>query len=131
MNRRHVTLAAIALTLGLCYGVWYSYSVFLVALLNEFGWSRSVLAGAFAVFTLVQGGANPVIGMLCDRIGPRRLVIFGGAALGLALYANGYIDSPGDLYLGFGVAPPRPGGGTPPRAAVEIVPRPMMGRRGF
>lgn len=103
MNRRHVTLGAIGLTLGLTYGVWYSYSVFLVALLNDFGWSRSVLAGAFSVFTLVHGAANPVIGMLCDRIGPRRLVIFGGAALGLALYGNSFIDSPGDLYLGFGL----------------------------
>ncbi|MGA8050433.1 MAG: MFS transporter, partial [Burkholderiales bacterium] len=104
MRRRPVTLAAIGVTLGLTYGVWYSYSVFLVALLNEFGWSRSVLAGAFSVFTLVHGGVNPVIGTLCDRIGPRRLVVFGGAVLGLALYANGFIDSPGRLYLGFGLA---------------------------
>lgn len=103
MNRRHLKLGAIALTLGLCYGVWYSYSVFLVALLKEFGWSRSVLAGAFSVFTLVHGCANPFIGMLSDRIGPRRLVIFGGALLGLALYANGYIDTPAHLYIGFGL----------------------------
>jgi len=104
VNRRHFTLAAIAVTLGLTYGVWYSYSVFLVALLKEFGWSRSVLAGAFSVFTLVHGAANPFIGILCDRIGPRRLVIFGGAALGAALYANGTIDSPARLYVGFGLA---------------------------
>jgi len=103
MNRRALTLGAIGLTLGLTYGVWYSYSVFLVALLKEFGWSRSVLAGAFSVFTLVHGAANPVIGMLCDRVGPRRLVIFGGAALGLALYGNSFIDSPERLYLGFGL----------------------------
>ncbi|MDX1374100.1 MAG: MFS transporter [Burkholderiales bacterium] len=103
MNRRALTLGAIALTLGLTYGVWYSYSVFLVALLKDFGWSRSVLAGAFSVFTLVHGAANPVIGMLCDRVGPRRLVIFGGAALGLALYGNSFIDSPAQLYLGFGL----------------------------
>jgi len=37
----------IAATLSLAYGIWYSYSVILVALLQEFGWSRSVLAGAF------------------------------------------------------------------------------------
>ncbi len=103
MNRRALTLGAIGLTLGLTYGVWYSYSVFLVALLKEFGWTRSVLAGAFSVFTLVHGAANPVIGMLCDRVGPRRLVIFGGMALGLALYGNSFIDSPQQLYLGFGL----------------------------
>jgi MFS family permease len=103
MNRRPITLGSIGLTLGLTYGVWYSYGVFLVALLNEFGWSRSVLAGAFSVFTIVHGIANPLVGMLCDRFGPRRLVVFGGAALGLALFANGFIDSPGHLYLSFGL----------------------------
>jgi MFS family permease len=103
VNRRYLTLAAIAGTLGLAYGVWYSYSVYLVALLGEFGWSRSVLAGAFSVFTLVHGVANPLVGMLCDRVGPRRLVVFGGVALGLALYGNGFVDSPGHLYIGFGL----------------------------
>jgi hypothetical protein len=34
------------ITMALVYGVWYSYSVFFVALLKEFGWSRSVGAGA-------------------------------------------------------------------------------------
>jgi len=101
--RRQVTLGAIALTLGLCYGVWYSYSVFLVALLREFGWSRSVLAGAFSIFTVVHGAANPIIGVLCDRVGPRRLVVVGGLGLGLTLSANGLIETPAQLYLSFGL----------------------------
>ncbi len=131
MNRRHVTLGAIALTLGLTYGVWYSYSVFLVALLNEFGWSRSVLAGAFSVFTLVHGLANPLIGLLCDRVGPRRLVIFGGAALGLALFANGFIDSPGELYLGFGLATALAVACCGWVPAVVLVQRQFLDRLGF
>jgi len=56
-------LAVTVVTLALAYGVWYAYSVFLVALLKEFGWSRSVLAGAFSVFTLVSGGAGPILGV--------------------------------------------------------------------
>jgi len=131
MNRRHVTLGAIALTLGLTYGVWYSYSVFLVALLKEFGWSRSVLAGAFSVFTLVHGVANPIVGVLCDRIGPRRLVIFGGGALGLALYANGFIDSPRHLYLGFGLATALAVACCGWVPAVVLVQRQFMDRLGF
>jgi len=93
----------IALSLALAYGIWYSYSVLLVALLAEFGWSRSVLAGAFSVFTLVHGGVNPVIGALCARFKPLRVMAAGGAAMGLALVADSFIATPVQLYLGFGV----------------------------
>jgi MFS family permease len=99
-----VRLAVIALTLALAYGIWYSYSVILVALLREYGWSRSVLAGAFSVFTLVHGAANPLVGAMCDRVRPLRLTAVGGAALGAALWADSYIATPVQLYLGFGVA---------------------------
>jgi MFS family permease len=101
--RRALSLGVIALTLALAYGVWYSYSVVLVALLHEYGWSRSVLAGAFSVFTLVHGAVNPVVGALCDRLRPMRLMAAGGFALGLALWADSYISAPWHLYLGFGV----------------------------
>ena len=78
-SRRTLSLGVIALTLALAYGIWYAYSVILVALLHEYGWSRSVLAGAFSVFTLVHGGVNPLVGVLCDRLRPLRLMEIGGA----------------------------------------------------
>ena len=102
-SRRSLSLGVIALTLALAYGVWYAYSVILVALLHEYGWSRSVLAGAFSIFTLVHGGVNPLVGALCDRARPLRLMAGGGVALGLVLWADSYISSPWQLYLGFGV----------------------------
>ena len=102
-SQRYVSLGVIAFSLSLAYGIWYAYSVILVALLQEYGWSRSVLAGAFSVFTLVHGAANPLVGALCDRIRPLRLMAFGGAALGVALWADSYIATPEQLYLGFGV----------------------------
>ena len=103
VQRRHAALGVIALTLALAYGIWYSYSVVLVALLAEFGWSRSVLAGAFSVFTLVHGGVNPVIGALCARFRPMRVMAGGGVAMGLALFADSFIATPAQLYLSFGV----------------------------
>jgi MFS family permease len=103
-NRRYAALGVIALTLALAYGIWYSYSVILVALLAEFGWSRSVLAGAFSVFTLVHGGVNPVVGALCARFRPLRVMAAGGVAMGLTLFADSFISSPAQLYLGFSVA---------------------------
>ena len=104
IDRRYAALGVIALTLALAYGIWYSYSVILVALLREFGWSRSVLAGAFSVFTIVHGGLNPWIGALCARVGGLRVMAFGGAAMGLTLFADSFISTPLGLYLGFGVA---------------------------
>src|SRR5918999_2978652 len=102
-RRRTAALGVIALSLAIAYGIWYSYSVILVALLAEFGWSRSVLAGAFSVFTLVHGGVNPVIGALCARFRPARVMAAGGALMGLALVADSFIAAPAHLYLAFGV----------------------------
>ena len=103
MDRRYAALGVIGLTLALAYGVWYSYSVILVALLGEFGWSRSVLAGAFSVFTLLHGGVNPLIGAMCARFRPLRVTAAGGAAIAAALFADSFIASPVQLYLAFGV----------------------------
>lgn len=101
--RRSTSLGVIATTLGLAYGIWYSYSVILVALLAEFGWSRSLLAGAFSTFAIVHGVANPFVGILCDRVRPPLLVGIGGLCLGAALWFNSTISEPWQLYLGFGV----------------------------
>ena len=98
----YVSLGVTCVTLAIAYGVWYAYSVFLVALLGEFRWSRSLLAGAFSLFTLVNGAWNPVVGWLTDRWGPRRVVAAGGVVLALALAADGFIERPWQLYVLFG-----------------------------
>jgi len=72
-------------TLGLAYGVWYSFSVFFVALLREFGWSRSLAAGAFSVFVIVHSVIGPFVGGMVDRFGPRRVILLGSLFLGMGL----------------------------------------------
>jgi len=90
-------------TLGLTYGVWYSYSVFLVALLREFGWSRSVLAGAFSVFVMVHGLSGPALGWLVERLGPRRVIMSGTALIGAGLWLAAETGAAWQLYVAFGV----------------------------
>jgi MFS family permease len=97
------TLAVSCVTLALAYGVYYAYAVFLVALLREFNWSRSVLAGAFSVFSLVNGIANPMLGWIGDRLGPRRLVLAGGVLLSAALWIDSLVASRWQLYAAFGM----------------------------
>jgi MFS family permease len=97
------SLVATFVTLGLAYGVWYAYSVFLVALIDEFHGSRSLVAGAFAAFALVHGLSSPPLGWLADRFGPRRVFMAGGMVLALALIVDGAITRPLHLYLAFGL----------------------------
>lgn len=102
-SSRHLVLGIVALTLSIVYGIWYSYSVIMVALLKEFGWSRSVLAGAFSLFTLMHGISNPVIGALCARVSPPRIVAAGGGVLAFSLWLDSLVTQPWHLYLSFGV----------------------------
>ena len=88
--------------MALLYGIWYSYSVFLVALLKEFGWSRSVTAGAFSVFALVHAAVGPFFGPFAERVGPRRVIFIGGCVLALGLLLAAETSLPWHLYLAFG-----------------------------
>jgi hypothetical protein len=54
-NSRWIIVAFSFVTLALAYGAaWYSFSVFFVALLKEFNWSRSTAAGGFSVFMILH-----------------------------------------------------------------------------
>ena len=90
-------------TLGLVYGIWYSYSVFLVTFLREFGWSRSLTAGAFSVFVVFHGCMSPISGWVGGRVGPRRLILAGGCVLGCGLLLTAQTTEWWHLYLAFGV----------------------------
>ena len=101
-NRGWVVVGAAFVTMALLYGLWYSYSVFLVALLKEFGWSRSVTAGAFSTFALVHAGVGPFFGPVAERLGPRRVIFAGGCVLALGLLLAAETSQPWHLYLAFG-----------------------------
>jgi MFS family permease len=96
-------LVATFVTLGLAYGFWYSYAVFLVAFLRDFGWSRSVVAGAFSVLVLIHGASGPLLGWLVERFGPRVVIATGGVLLAGGLFLGAHITSAWHLYLTIGI----------------------------
>ena len=91
------------ITLGLAYGVWYSFSVFFVAILKEFGWSRSLAAGAFSLFTIVHGTTGPFVGGMVDRFGVRRVILVGSLLLGVGLALCSLTRTWWHYYLFFGL----------------------------
>jgi hypothetical protein len=91
-------------TLGLAYGFWYACSVFLVAFIREFGWSRSTVAGAFSLLILVPG-CRPADWLLVERFRARGHRV-GGGIPAAALLLGAQIGAVWQLYLVFGVLAP-------------------------
>lgn len=98
-----LVIVTVWLTLGVAFGLMFSFSVFLVPLLEEFRWSRGVAAGAFSLSAVVQGLLSPVIGALVDRVGPRRVILGGAVILGFACLLGSRITALWHLYLVTGV----------------------------
>ena len=90
------------ITLALAYGVWYSFSVFFVALLEEYHWSRSILAGAFSVCIMTHSLIGPFVGGMVDRLGPRRVVLLGSLFLGTGLALCSLTRTWWQFYVFFG-----------------------------
>jgi len=81
----------------------HSYAVFLVAFLEEFRWSRAQTSLAFSVSQLASGASAPLVGALVDRLGPRRLVLLGGALLTAGLVGSAHADRLWHVVLLYGV----------------------------
>jgi MFS transporter, OFA family, oxalate/formate antiporter len=80
-------------TFSISSGLMHSYAVFLVAFLEEFRWSRADASLAYSASQLVAGLSAPLVGVLVDRLGPRRLVRLGGMLLALGLLGSAYASA--------------------------------------
>ena len=88
---------------GVSIGALFAYGVFFKEFQAEFGWSRATIAGASSLAFLVMGAVGILAGRLNDRIGPRILIAFAGAALGIGYLLMSYMQAPWQLYLLYGL----------------------------
>jgi MFS family permease len=58
-----------------------TFSVFFAALLDSEPWSRGRIAFAYSLYIVVYGLSGPPVGRLCERFGPRRVVLSGAALI--------------------------------------------------
>src|SRR5215813_9486659 len=110
VEQRQVARAALQLQLGASFVTFMvssacmqSYAVFLVAFIEEFGWSRGESSIAYSVSQLIGGVTSPLVGVLVDRLGPRRLVLIGGLILALGLLASSFVQALWEVILLYGV----------------------------
>lgn len=81
-----------------------SFSLLVPPLIDEFGWDRGLVAGAFSFGFLVSSIISPISGRVMDRRGPRVLILVGVAVVSAGLVLSRYIANPWHFYLLLGVA---------------------------
>ncbi len=84
-------------------GLMHSYAVYLVAFIEEFGWSRAETSVAYSVSQLVAGLSSPFVGALVDRLGPRRLLLLGGGLLVFGIAASAFATALWQIIALYGV----------------------------
>ncbi len=89
------------ITLALVYGIYYSFSVFFVALLKEFGWNRATGAGAFSLFMIVNSLIAPFIGNMVSSTHPKKVMVGGMILLGMGLALSSLTQTWWQFYLFF------------------------------
>ncbi|HNB78794.1 MAG TPA: MFS transporter [Rhodocyclaceae bacterium] len=81
------------MVMGLSLGARHAFGIFMLPVTLEHGWSRETFSFAIALQNLIWGIAQPLVGMVADRHGSRRVVIaglvcYGGGLAGMAVGAT-------------------------------------------
>ena len=77
----------------------YGWTLFVGPIDAKYHWGRASIQVAFTIFVLLETWLVPIEGYIVDRIGPRWVVVIGGALCALAWALNSMADSLALLYL--------------------------------
>ena len=78
-----------------------SYGAYVVLLQEDFGWSKTMVAGAFALARVESGVLGPLQGWLVDRFGPKIILTIGILLFGIGFVSFSSINSLLGFYLSF------------------------------
>ncbi|MFP4572868.1 MAG: MFS transporter [Desulfobacterales bacterium] len=91
------------ITLGVAFGIWYSYSVFILAVVDDFGWSMASASSVFSIFIISHSTFAMAGGYLQDRFGPRIVVPAGALIVSMALIAASMSQNLWHFQISYGV----------------------------
>ena len=81
--------------------LFHAFGTYVVLLQDDFGWSRTALAGAFAMQRVESGLLGPLQGWMIDTWGPRRVMVVGMVIFGIGFIMLSRIESLPGFYLAF------------------------------
>jgi MFS family permease len=81
--------------------LFHAYGAYAVMLREEFGWSKTLVAAAFAMSRAESGILGPVQGWLTDRFGPRALIRVGMCVFGVGFMLFSRIEGPVAFFATF------------------------------
>jgi MFS family permease len=75
----------------------HGVSIFVDPLIEDFGWSRSLVSTMFSVATLISAVPIIIVGRQIDRVGARKVMVIASICFGLSLLGLSRVNTP----LGF------------------------------
>ena len=104
VNARWGYLAICIICMVMIANLQYSWTLFVNPINKAHGWSLASIQFAFALFIGFETWATPIQGWIVDVLGPQRgpklMIAFGGAMVGIGWAVNAYADSLFVLYVG-------------------------------
>ena len=91
------------ISMAFWFGIRSSFSIFYVALLEDYPWSRSEAAGVQSMALITYTILAPIVGGLIDRFGPRRIIGLGILLLSVGLLVCGSVTKLPQFYFMYGV----------------------------
>lgn len=97
-------IVAIAFIIHLVsFSISDSYGAFLNPWLNDFGWSRAIISGAYSLSFVLMGTLAIVMGIVTDKYGPRLALSICAVCLGVGFLLMFQMQLPWQLYLFYGI----------------------------
>ena len=81
--------------------VFHAFGTYVVLLEDDFGWSRTTFALAFALQRVESGLLGPIEGWAIDRFGPRKVMMTGLVIFAAGFFAFSQVNSIGTFYAAF------------------------------
>jgi len=79
----------------------YAFSLFVIPLQSDLGWSRGEIMAAFTSYYVVFGGTSPYVGRLVDRYGVRKIIFAGALIVGLGFLGLSLMNSLWQFHMGY------------------------------